>query len=411
VESFVALILEGLDAPILLPRDSNLPGDLRMCMNGWQAQLVAFDSTDTGVGPPITVIEPRSAGRYRAFSRYLDAGLDQLRAATAICTILADLSQAYCETTDDVVFGLHCGAVTIGGQGVILAGERRAGKSTLVARLSAEEGIGVLCDDVLPVDAAGMAVGLGLAPRLRLPLPDTATPGFRAHVERWLGPADDRYGYLVPPTLAPHGFRTAARAFILLDRRPAATAALHVLPSDELLRSLVDRSITGPDSTEAVFEAAESLAGRLVGFRLVYSDLEDAVALLQAAFAGNDGRAADAAQILPPLPPAATTAPETKPASASIRFRRSPAVATRRVGEAAFLWRPDDAMLWHLNLTAQTIWHLLAKPATGRKLARDLHLVFPDVPQERLMQDICALLGQLYAEGFILAGVGKPAAS
>jgi hypothetical protein len=68
-------------------------------------------------------------------------------------------------------------------------------------------------------------------------------------------------------------------------------------------------------------------------------------------------------------------------------------------------------MLWHLNLTAQTIWHLLAKPATGRKLARDLHLVFPDVPQERLMQDICALLGQLYAEGFIMAGVGDPAAS
>lgn len=41
----------------------------------------------------------------------------------------------------------------------------------------------------------GIAIGLGIAPRLRLPLPDTVSPAFKAHVARHTGPRDNRYAY------------------------------------------------------------------------------------------------------------------------------------------------------------------------------------------------------------------------
>ncbi len=73
------------------------------------------------------------------------------------------------------------------------------------------------------------------------------------------------------------------------------------------------------------------------------------------------------------------------------------------MGEAAFLWRPGEAMLWHLNPTAQAVWALLAKPMTARALVRTLHQVFPDVPKDRMEADLLALLGAMAAEGLVLA--------
>lgn len=405
VPAFRALRFEGLDVPVLLPEDPRLIDDLHQCIHGWPSRMTTLAAGAVPDRPPVTVIERRSPGRYRAFSRYLDEGLDDLPAATAVCAVLADLSQAFCAAGEDLVFGLHCGAVSIGRTGLILAGERRAGKSTLVARLSAEPGIEVLCDDVLPVDDKGMAVGLGLAPRLRLPLPDTASPAFRAHVARWLGPSDDRYGYLTPPSLAPHGRRARADVLLLLDRRPDAVAALHLLPDEDVLRAVIDRSISGPQGTEAVFEAASSLASRLRGLRLVYWDLEEAVALLKAAFPSGHAPPDGKVRILPPLPP---SAPEPDPGQAALvapatRFRRRPGTATRRFGEAAFIWRPDDAMLWHLNLTAQSIWLMLEEPANARDLARDLGQVFPDVSSRQLLEDVRRLLARLRDEGLVIA--------
>jgi hypothetical protein len=397
-----AMTFDGLDAPILLPEAPRLIADLRRCIHGWPSRLIPFDPKSGPVTPPISVVEHGGSNRFRAFSRYLEEGLDDLPTATVVCSVLADLSQAFCEADPGLVFGLHCGAIAMGGYGVILAGERRAGKSTLVARLSAEEGVEVLCDDVLPVDSAAMAIGLGLALRLRLPLPDSASPGFRAHVARWLGPADDRYGYLIPPALMAHGRRVPTDAFILLDRRPDAKAALHGLPDDEVLRCLIDRSITGPEGTEAVFKAAQALACRLTGLRLVYWDLEQAIALIKAAFPTDGGKFAEAIQVLPPVPSSlATGLAEDAVVSASTRFRRVPGTATRRVSEAAFLWRPDDAMLWHLNQTAQAIWTLLSRPATARSLARDLGHIYPEVPPQQLLGDTCKLLALLEIEGFV----------
>src|SRR5690606_6548416 len=186
-------------------------------------------------------------------------------------------------------------------------------------------------------------------------------------------------------------------------------ASLHVLPADEVLHALVARSITGPDGPEATFEAAQALASGLAGVRLVYSDLEDAAALNAAAFPA-DGRAAAARSTpLPgqPAPPDPRTAMEIPPAAPC---RRARGVATRRMGEAAFLWQPGEAMLWHLNPVAQAIWTLLSRPRSARSVARILREAFPDEPPQRLEDDTRALLAQLAQEGLVtLASRAGPA--
>ncbi|WP_170971979.1 PqqD family protein [Rhodobacter sp. SY28-1] len=391
----------GVPSPVVLPDDPSVLHAFDQCIVGWPYRRVPLSAEQGGSTPPLCVIEPRGQGRFRAHSRYLDEPLDNLFPATAICVVLADLSQAYSDLTGDHVFGLHCGGVLIGGRGVILAGERRAGKSTLVARLSSEAGTELLGDDVLPVVADGSVVGLGLAPRLRLPLPDTATPHFTTYVKQWLGPFDDRYGYLLTPALAPHGRRVKAEALILLDRRPAAPAALHALPADELLRTVVERSIAGPVGPEAMFDAARELSSRLVGLRLVYSDLDEAAALLLGAFPADGRNVADAVAVAQPIrsvPSATHSDPGLAP---SVRCRRSVGTATRRIGDAAFLWRVGDGMLWHLNPTAQAIWSLLARPTTARTIARHLSSLFPNEPSQSLLEDTMTLLGRLAEEGFV----------
>ena len=401
--SLWSLRFKGLAAPVILPTDAGLLDALRQCVRNWDFSVSMHEPAVMPDRRPVCILEPRGEGRFRAHSLYLDKPLDALCGASAICAVLADLSQAFADLQDCHEFGLHCGGVTLGSRTIILAGERRAGKSTLVARLACDPGVEVLGDDVLPIDRSGQITGLGLAPRLRLPLPEGASRTFRDYVKAHLGPADSRYGYLLTPALAPHGRHARAEVFILLDRRPDAPARLHHLHDGELLQAIIARSIAGPDGPEAVLNAAETLAAGLVGVRLVYSDLEDAARLLHRAFAGAEGPEAPAIHIAPPLPPA--SAPQMRgpaPVSPHLRLARAPETAIRQISGAAFLWRPDGAMLWHLNPAALAIWTLLETPGTALEIADTLTEIFPDVDPPQLLHDAIQLLAQLCEEGFVI---------
>ena len=397
------LRFDGIAAPILLPQDADFLAALDRCISGWNYGVSEFCPDDPLDERPLCIIEPRPGGTYRAHSRYVEGPLDRLGLATAICVILADLSQHYSDLDFGHEFGLHCAGIILNGRAIILAGEKRAGKSTLVSRLACDAGVEVLSDDVVPVDRSGTLIGLGLAPRLRLPLPDAASVAFRAQVDRLLGPADDRYGYLLTPALAPHGRRAKAEAFIILDRRPGAPAGLHHLAHDELLQCIIARSIAGPDGPEAVLDAAESLASGMMGLRLVYSDLEDATRLLHQIFASAERTARPEVLIGQPIAPrSGPERPEVPPLDPCQRLARQPDTAIRHVGGAAFLWSPGDATLWHLNPAAQAIWALLEAPATAAQIADDMTEIFPEVPLAQLLEDTRQLLAQLFDEGFLL---------
>ena len=110
-------------------------------------------------------------GVYAANSSYLNETIHGLGVAGAACAVIADLAEDYFGTRPGCL-ALHCAAFQFSGRLIAMTGPRRAGKSTLAARITQETDMALFCDDVLPLLPNGQAIGLGIAPRLRLPLPD-----------------------------------------------------------------------------------------------------------------------------------------------------------------------------------------------------------------------------------------------
>jgi hypothetical protein len=380
-----------------LPDDPDLRHGLEDVLTGWAVEFRPLARPEDARGEVISALHPSPDGATFALaSRYTDTPLYGLGLAGALCGLLADVLTAHAEANPGTLT-LHCGAVRFGDGLAVLCGPRRAGKSTLVARLAAEPDLSVFCDDVLPVDADGNGLALGLAPRLRLPLPPGASARFRDHAEAHLGPADDRYGYLCAPTVARHGTRAPIAALIVLDRRESGPARLHHVDPGEAMQHLLTRNFGDLRTPAHAFALAEAIAARARCLTLAYSDLEDAVALLRRALLG------DGAEIAPPLPPAPATAAHPRPADPDTVWTRADDAVIRRVGGSAFLWRPADTTLWQMNPVAEMVWTALEIPGSARDLADTLADLFPNEPPGRLLADTAGLLARLADHDFVRA--------
>ncbi|MBU3824002.1 MAG: hypothetical protein H9917_04160, partial [Candidatus Oceanisphaera merdipullorum] len=116
--------------------------------------------------------------------------------ASAACSLVGDLvSQRLLNQPE--LLGLHCASVEINGRLVVFPESSKAGKSTLAVAFSAA-GYRIFGDDVLGLTAQGEGVAMGVAPRLRLPFPDSFSPEFVAYADRHAGPEDDRYRFVIP---------------------------------------------------------------------------------------------------------------------------------------------------------------------------------------------------------------------
>lgn len=395
---------DGLSQDVILPEADRFRQGLAAVVPDWPTSCRPV-RPDSGAGPlgrSGVFEEPDAPGRFFVASPYLDEPMRGLALASALCALVADLSQAYVDEVPGMV-GLHCGAFRVGNGLVAVTGTHRAGKSTLIARLTAEPALQVFCDDVLPISKAGEGIALGIAPRLRLPLPATAADGFRAHVAAHLGPSDARYGYLCPPGLAPHGARAPLRTVIVLDRRTdPVVAGFEALDPGEAFHHLMARNLGLFESADGAVAALDLLLSRLVCLRLVYSDLEDAVALLRRAFGHSalPDPAAPVAPTAPFVPPMPDDAPE--PVHPDQRWTRADAVAVRRIGSVAVLWRPGEAAVWQLNIVAHAVWEILGEgAASAHELAAVLAGVFPQEDPARLCHDLCRLFAGLAAEDLV----------
>lgn len=284
----LALFFPETEAPVLVKGAPEIREGLRLALRGWDPVLAPIESL-AGMGrAPLSVVRPMAAGGYRTASRFLDAPLEDLPLASAVCAVTADLAQSFYETQPQAS-ALHAGAFAIRGRLVALTGAARAGKSTLVARLSAEPDLEVIGDDVLPILADGRAHGLGIAPRLRLPLPPEVGPTLRAHAARHCLLRDSRYGYLLTPNLAPFGYRAPLAAVVELERRAGEPARLSRMAPEEALAHLQAQSMRTPLMAEAgAFRARlAALAESAICLRLTYADLDEAAALLRGAFGGE----------------------------------------------------------------------------------------------------------------------------
>jgi hypothetical protein len=396
----------GIDRPVLLVHAGDILPALLSVSRGW---AITVTNLPPGALPdaPLATLIGAGSGRYDHHSVYLLAPLTGLAPASAVCSLVADLAQHFFESRPGWL-ALHCGAVLSGGRVIAMAGQAKAGKSTLAARLSAEPDLSVICDDVLPVDPNGIAMALGVGPRLRLPLPPAASALFRAHVDATMALSDRRYGYLHPRSLHPNGPAGPLGAVLLLDRTEIGPASLHPVAPPEAVAHLLARNMA-PGNLDDRLAKVTALAEGAACLRLVYSDLEDAVALIRAAFPpGQDWPAIAPEAPLPASAPRPDTAPPARAAPAidlSQGYRAASNVAVRAVGEALFLCLPDDQDIVHLNATGAAIWHLLSDPGsgpvTGAAIADLLSEAFPQEPALDITRDVGAILADLAATQLI----------
>lgn len=398
------ITFEGLAAPLrLLDADAVLPV-LAGVVVGWPYQCRA---ADPAASPFFSIRGVPGEVHLWCESHVQGKPSQKFDPVNAVCDAMVALAFAW-PAAEASLICLHAAGVAMAGQLVVFPNLRRAGKSTLSAAL-ARAGHPVFSDDVLPLSFAteGVAWGhaMGVAPRLRLPLPMTLPPGFRSWVEAADGPQNRQYKYLNLADQPRHGAMLPVGAFVLLDRQEGSVVArlAPVLP-DAAMDALLRQNFTRDRSSAAILrQVAALLTGRPV-WQLTYAGLDDAVACLSAAF-----------DSWPDAAPLASSGPALRFPLADLERRRPrwagvgealaqrTGVVAEMIGGALYLADPEGQAIQRMDPLAAAIWEALEEPADEAELAAMLVEAFPDENPARVAEDLHRLLDRLTAAGLIEA--------
>jgi len=384
-------------AAIEIPDGEEFAGILRAAAFDWPFREAS------GHEQPVAAVR-KSGERYELAAP--DAETIEVAAASAACSVIVDAVKGYI-AAHPTRLCLHCGSALFNGRLVVFPGQFRAGKSTLVARLAAG-GLTIFGDDVFPLDDADeCGVAMGIAPRLRVPLPASAPEAFRAFAERHATLRDHRYHYLNPPgRIARRGTVAPLGAVVLLDRHADGRATLFDATRGAALRSLIVQNFSRGAAADDLLGRMHALVERLPAFVLRYSALDDAAALLQEVFSSWPPKAQlESVAELPPGDDASYDAdsgvPPT-PVGKQIAFRQSPSVRLSSVDSELFLADAEGWAIHHLNPIGAGIWKLLEQPITMGEALDVLHGAFPDADRRAVERDVSSLFASLFAEGFVI---------
>ncbi|MCH4561775.1 PqqD family protein [Halomonas sp. EGI 63088] len=383
---------EGLGAVLRLndaPEVQRLLGDVTP---GWRS----FPLTARGPAPAIRLArDSRGAGRgYCQHSPELPRGLHLPTPVAAACSLVADLIGAFFTRHTELI-GLHCGAAEVAGRLVLFPESHRAGKSTLAAAF-ATAGHRIFGDDVLALTPAGEGMALGIAPRLRLPLPTRLDPALHAFAERHAGPEDERYRYLVLPEAlqARHGECLPLGAIVLLERDATlATPEFIALAPGEGLLQLLCQHLAHAQPSETLMERFLPLMASLPCVLLRYAEPLAAARCLATQLAGPSPAHGSAAVSLTGHRPASRVASRVP---ADRRWRVRERVRDYPLGDDLFLIHAPSGAIHRLNASGRAVWTLLSHEAlTAGEIADLLSEHFGGVSTERIEADASALLGML----------------
>ena len=297
--------------------------------------------------------------------------------------------------------------------GLLLLGNKRAGKSTLTVRLMAE-GLVSHGDDMLGLEPRGTLVSLGLAPRLRLPLPASAR--LADFVAEHCGTGDDRATFLAPNAaiMSPFGTRCRARHIVVLERRDEKTTArLATLSPREVLEELVFRFFLQEGTALLALECATCLARTVPCHTLVYSDLDEACALLASLLTGKatggmtgdtEGEEAESVKVSAgifgarpePYCVQAEDAEGSEPQiSAEQEYRQcAGAELVTRLGRS-FLVNNEQSALHVLNETGRILWLMLADPISLAEASLLVREAYPMISESQIEEDVRFLFADL----------------
>jgi len=386
----------GVRQPVVLSGCADLIPDIEKVLAAWPHEAVASGSR----GQKLTL--QRDQGIYVLNAPWLVAPIRHRDPVHTVCDLVVHLVHAFV-VTNPASLCLHSAAVRLGGRLVVFPNVCRGGKSLLSGHLAAQ-GVACFADDAIPVRGRGNhGFALGIAPRLRLPLPDIVAPGFIDFVAAHGGPASTRYQYLNlgPGRLVPHGETVPIGAFVVLDHQEGREAALRPMAPAETLRRVVQRNFARRQPARKILQRLERLVLNRPCYRLTYDDPATAAGLLRARFASwpdhGVGRRIGA------RPGAARPAPldrgpgEETPGP----WLHGPGVTERRVTGELFLINGETDSIYHLNALADAIWRLAGEAVGEAEMIRLIQAAFPDVAPKRIAGDVKKLLGSLGAKGLL----------
>lgn len=239
------------------------------------------------ISPPdraADVVVARDGGEYRLnVTRYAapDYVFDQALAAAngAVGGLIGTLI-----AQDPAIVALHAAAIATPSGAIVLLGDHNAGKSTLSVALAAR-GSGFIADDrvVVVQRPGGFAVrGLGIVPKLRLPLPQEAPADFHTFVAAHAAGDEGAMQLVAVPPAGPFGRDWPLLAIVALERG-ALAPALSPLGQADLMRRLVTLGFAPHLSVADRLGRWQALA-TLPAFRFRYSSAFTDAGLLQEAF-------------------------------------------------------------------------------------------------------------------------------
>lgn len=396
------LLINDLARPIAVEGAMDVIALLEQITVGWTIRR-----TDGGEPPCLRL--RRLADRWAIEGAARGHTLREPTALSAACSLVVDLAEALADERPDML-ALHAGAVRLGGGLVVLPSRRRAGKSTLIARL-ASLGAAVFADDILPlVTRAGTleARALGVASRLRLPLPASLPEAFLQYCAAEAGPGDRYYRYLRPGSgrLAPYGRAAPVKAFVFLDRGPDdAAATLHPAPKGAALEALLLQNFGLAASAGEILDRLVRLTEQAPAFVLRYGSLDPAAGLLLDAFArGLPAPTLLGREALLPLPPERRS--RRPPCRLAGPLVCKPGIAVRPVHGRPFVTDDQGGAILKADGVAGLILELLEEPVTAAEISDALAAAFTETAPETIRADVERFLADLAAHRLLEPATG-----
>ncbi len=396
------LKFEAVSRPILLDQGMKLLAPLGRVFANWPWREVSPEGQRE---PQIAVTEEDGVPVLRA--PWLAGPLRYADPVALADSLATQLVRAWARDRALAIW-IDAAAVSFGEELVVLLGGRRGARGLIVAALAAS-GHRVFADGLLPVAAADRrGIGMGIAPRIELPLPDGLPWAQRAALLMQKDTGNGSFFHLNPgrERIACFGETAPIRAFVLLDESASGPTALRAARSGTILkRMLLHGGCEGISATQMLDRLHRLVAGAPC-YRLAGGDADAARVTLRARFAmwrsGDVARAA--------MEPAGD--PPDRRRSSGPRnptgpcYRPSDGLSERQVEGDLFLVGGGGETIYHLNGLGAGLWRLLGEAHGLDDAVCVLRDAFPYVDHVVVEQDARALVADLTARGLLVERAG-----
>ena len=273
----------GLQAPVAFSGCEALFPILSGVLRDWSLEKGRAENA-ASQGQPVITLQKKADG-YERRSRWLSKLVRFSDPVDAVCDFIVDLIHAY-NAEQNKNLCLHGAAVEFQTGLMVFPSTYRAGKSLLSVKL-ASCGARIFSDDVLPIpDGGNSGVALGILPRLRRPLPETAGDPLRTFIANRIGPQNKRYRYirLDKRHLAPRGTDAQVTAITILRRGAGEKPTLKTATTSDVVRDMILRNFARENPGIDILDRLHAVVEQAACYTLTYDTLDQAAALLSEGF-------------------------------------------------------------------------------------------------------------------------------